>query len=149
MKQFKYRLQAILKVKEHLEHERQKEHGVAVRKVIVQQDELKSIDNTRLGTYDEQRDKLVGNLSVAEMLIYSRYLSKLKRDTLTGREFLRALEKDAETRRGKLVEATRDKKIYERLKEKKQDEYNQSMKRLQSKEEDETAIVGFRRKFAK
>lgn len=149
MKKFRYRLQALLKVKEHVERERQKEHGTAVRKVIIQKDELKLIDQTRLGTYDEQRDKLVGNLSVAEMLIYSRYLTKLKRDTLTGREFLRALEKDAETRRGKLVEATRDKKIYERLKEKQQDEYNQSMKRLQSKEEDETAIVGYRRKHIK
>jgi len=146
MKKFKYRLEALLKVKEHLERERQKDHGEAVRKVMRQRDQLTDIEKKRLTTYDEQRDVLIGKMSVAEMLVYSRYLMKLKRDQLVGKQLLQALDHEAEEKRIKLVEASREKKVFEKLKERQQKKFNKEVHRLETKEDDETAVVSFRRK---
>ena len=95
MKKFKYRLQALLRAKEHIEKERQKNHAVALQKVYNQADELDQIDNSRQENLLAQRSQMKHDFSVAEMLIYSRYLAKLKRQELAGNELLHHLEGDA------------------------------------------------------
>lgn len=146
MKKFRFRLQALLKVREHLERERQKEHGAAVRKVLKQQAELHSIDETRALTREQQCSRMVGNLSVAEMLVYSRYLIKLRRDQAVGGQLLHVLEREAEQKRLKLLEASKQKKIYEKLKERHHQRFNVEVARLERKDSDEAATTGHRRK---
>jgi len=147
MKKFKFRLAALLKMKEHMERECQKEHGSALRKVVQQKNELTRLDGCRISEMDRQRGRLTGRLSVAEMLVYSRYLVKLKQDRVTGQEMLAVLEKDAEKKRVKLVEASREKKTYEKLKERWKEQHDLANRRAEAKEDDETAITSFRRKM--
>ena len=143
MKKFKYRLEALLKVKEHIEKEKQKEHASAVSKVNFQKKQLENIDNAKTNTFDNQRSKMKSSIVVAEMLVCSRYLNKLKRETMAGKELLKVLGKKAEEKREKLIEASRDKKIYEKLKEKQRDKYNETLRMLETKDNDETAIRNY------
>jgi flagellar FliJ protein len=136
----------MLKLKEHKEKERQREHAETVQKVQEQKDKLVRIDQERGETLKHQRHSLVGSMSLAELLVCSRYLMKLKKDTLTGRELLRGLEKEADKRREKLVEASKERKIYEKLKEKQIAKFTKEVERLENKAVDETATNGFRRK---
>ncbi len=146
MKKYKYRLEPMLKLKEHKEKEKQREHAEAVKKVQEQKETLVRIDEKRGETLKHQRQSLVGSMSLAELLVCSRYLMKLKKDTLTGRELLRGLEKEADKRREKLVEASKERKIYEKLKEKQIAKFTKEVERLENKAVDETATNGFRRK---
>jgi flagellar FliJ protein len=133
-------------MKEHLEKERQKEHAVAQGQAQQQKQTLDKIDQDRVETMARQRSEMSGKMSVAELLIYSRYLLKLKKDTMTGGEMLKVLEKNVESRRRALVEATKQKKIYEKLKERQQKKHQDKIKAQEEKETDEMAIMTYTRK---
>ena len=146
-KKFKFRLDPLLKLREHREKERQKDHSVAVGEVLRQKGCISSLDADRVSTLDHQRKRLSGRISTAEALVGSRYLMKLKRRRLAGVELLHALEKDAEQKRRKLVEAARDRKIFELLKEKRQLRHRQKIEKQDQKELDEVAVGPFQRKI--
>lgn len=144
MKKYRYRLEPVLRMKEHVEKQRQKEHAVALQQVHIQQDKLASISAEKQQTMDAQRERMTGPLRPHQLLIASRYLVKLKRDTITGSELLRALEREAEVRRTRLVEATKQKKIHEKLKEKLQQRFVSEIETHEKKELDEIAVNGYR-----
>jgi len=146
MKKFKYRLEALLKMKEHIEKERQKKLAAKIKQVQDKQGELASVDQSRERTFDRQRQEAESNFSVAEMLVISRYLHKLKRDTVVGQELLKALMKEQEQRRQELLEASRERKKYEKLKEKQQKRHHQNTESILTKESDETAVNTYRQK---
>ena len=145
VKKFRYRLEPLLKIRQYREKERQKEHSAAVHEVVRQKQELTALDSSRLDTLDHQRQQQVGRFSIAEALVCSRYLVKLKRQRMAGTGLLHGLEKEAEKKRRKLVEAARERKIYELLKEKQQLRHRQAIDKQEQKELDEVAVVAFRR----
>lgn len=146
MKKFKYRLQALLKVKEHIERERQKEHASTLQKVHQQSNELDRLDRSRDSNLSQQRDQMKENLSVAEMLVYSRYLARLKRERLAGTELLKALEEEREKKRTDLVEAAKERRVIEKLKERQLAKHNAEIEQALTKEGDEIAVTSYRRK---
>ena len=144
-KKFKFRLEPLLKIRQHREKERQREHSVAVQEVAKQKQQLQDIDHERLGTLEHQRQRLTGRLSIAEALVCSRYLVKLKRQRMAGTGLLHGMEREAEKKRQKLVEAARERKIYELLKEKQQLRHRQGLEKQDQKQLDEVAVMAFRR----
>ncbi|UCD63425.1 MAG: flagellar export protein FliJ [Candidatus Zixiibacteriota bacterium] len=146
MKKFKYRLQALLKVKEHIERERQKALAESTGKVHDQENKLEAIEDDRAETFDLSRRKTRAAFSVAEMLIVSRYLHKLRRDTLVGRGLLRVLRKDRESKREELVEASRERKKYDKLRQHQRDKYHREVEAALTKESDENAIRSYRQR---
>lgn len=146
MKRYSYRLETLLKLKAHKEKERQKEHAQALQKVVNQKDELHQIDSHRKTTLDYQRNSLSGKLSLPHLQSCSRYLVKLKSDTLSGRELLRGLEAEAEKRRARLIAASRERETFEKHKEKLKDRHYQEAGSLEAKENDEIALNTFRRR---
>ncbi len=146
MKKFKYRLQALLKVKEHIERERQKEHATALQKEHHQSNELDRLDRSRDSNLSQQRDQMKENLLVAEMLIYSRYLARLKRERLAGTELLKVLEEEREKKRTDLVEAAKERRVLEKLKERQLAKHNAEVEQVLTKESDEIAVTSYRRK---
>lgn len=146
MKKFKYRLQALLRVKEHIEKERQKDHAFAQNKVHRQVDELDRLDGSRQASLSSQRGQMKLHVSVAEMLVYSRYLARLKREQLAGTELLHVLEGEAEEKRVHLVAASKDRRVLEKLKEKQSAKHHFEIDQALTKENDEIAQVCHRRK---
>ena len=146
MKKFKYRLQALLKVKEHIERERQREHASAVQKVHHQSNELDRLDLSRDSNLSQQRDQMKESLLVAEMLVYSRYLARLKRERLAGTELLKVLEEEGESKRTDLVEAAKERRVLEKLKERQMAKHIAEIEQVLTKEGDEIAVTSYRRK---
>ncbi len=147
-KKFKYRFEPMLKVREHKEKERQKELAEAQGQVVEQKGKLTELDKHRVSTFDHQRKKLIGNISVAETLVCSRYLVRLKRDRIAGTEFLRGLEREVEKRRQKLVEAAKERKMYELLKEKQKTRHRKEIEKVEQKDLDEISTNTFLRQRA-
>ncbi len=144
MKKFQYRLESLLKVKAHIEKEKQKAHAGSMKKVLDQQLALTEIEIKRLRAFDQQRQRAAKHFSVAEMLVISRYAQKLRRDDALGGEFLKALEKEADQTRTDLVEASRERKKYDKLKDKLREKHHKEVNAAMVKENDETAINSFR-----
>lgn len=144
MKKFRYRLQPLLNVKQHLERERQREHALATAKVIRQKEKLTSIAQHRNSTLDTQRSFLSGPLSLNRLLSCTRYLLKLRKDILSASELLHALERESDQTREKLVAASRTRKVYERLREIQYDSFLKDYARLEQKESDEIAGNNYR-----
>jgi flagellar FliJ protein len=146
MKKFKYRLQALLKAREHIEKERQKQHAAALHQVYNQQQTLSRIAQDKQDTLSGQRRVMTGSVSVAELLVYTRHILKLKREILAGRELLNVLQKDEGEKRRFLLEASKERKIYEKLKERQQEQFNYAVEQHATKENDEAALNSFRLK---
>ncbi len=141
MKKFNFRLEKILQLKAHFEKEKQKLLSRATKQVVNQERVLSEIDLSRKNKQGEQRSQLLGNIDTHLMSMFSRYYIKLKKNALAGREMLGALRKDQEEKRQKLVKATRAKKIYEKLKERKHEEFQAEYRSQLQKEQDEIATL--------
>ncbi len=148
-KKFRFRFEPMLKVKEHREKERQRELAETLTKVQDQKASLMKMDTKRLNTMEHHRSKLVGRVSMAEALVCSRYLLRLKRERMASSELLRGMEREAESRRQKLVEAARERKVYDLLKEKQQMRHRQGLDKDEQKALDEVATNNFRRQTKK
>lgn len=144
-KKFKFRLAPLLKLREHREKERQKEHAAAMGELDLQTQANSHLDTERVNTLDQQRTRLAGRISVAEALICSRYIIKLRRRRLAGDELVHALRKDTEKKRFRLVEAARDRKIFELLRDKQQLRHRRDIDMQEQKELDEVATAPFQR----
>ena len=139
MKKFRYRLQALLKVKEHIEKEKQKDHAVALQHVHNQQDRIEKLGDDKTATVERQRGAMTGSLSVAEMLVFGRYLLNLKKQQVAEEEILKAARKVEAGKREKLLQATKDRKIYDKHQEKQFEKYGKEVRLQETKESDETA----------
>ena len=100
-------------------------------------------------TAERQTGKIDKPFVVADMLIYSRYINKLKRDSVVGTEMLKVLRQDEETKRKDLLKAAQERKKYEKLKEIQQEKYYDIIKEEEKKESDEIALNIYRYKKTK
>ncbi len=146
MKKFKYRLEALLKVKQHIEREKQKDLAKVRQRVLKQKQEIKQIEQAHKQVLNGKREKQSDRLSVAELLVYSRYLLKLKGDTLNNRELLRGLQKTESEKRDLLIQAVKERKTYEKLKERQREQFNKEIATLEMKEGDEIGLNSHRQK---
>jgi flagellar FliJ protein len=146
MKKFKFRLEPLLKIKAHIEREKQKHLALAAQQVVAQETYLHELNRDRQAAQNEQRGYLSGMLKPNLLLNYSRYFLKLKKNELTGSEILKVYRIEREKRRQDLLEATKQKKIYEKLKEHKKDSYQKEMETIIRKEQDDIASKMFHRK---
>ena len=143
MKKFRYRLEPILKIRSHVEKQRQKDHASALQQVYRQKEHLSEIDKEKTRTFEFQRTRLQGPIRTHQLLAASRYLVRLKRDTMTGTELLKGLERETERKRQLLVQASRERKIYEKLRERRQTKFNNDVEQQERKALDELAVVTF------
>ena len=149
MKKFKYRMEPLLKMREHQEKEKQKLLAAIQNKRLKHESEMEKMGVHKESTLHNKDAKSTGSFTVAEMLVYSRYIQKLKKDQLVNNELLKAISADEEQKRKLLLEAARERKKYEKLRDKQKEKYYQAFKEAEDKDSDETAINSFRLKKKK
>ncbi len=144
MKKYRFRLQPLLKLREHVERERQRELAEASLRVQNQQDQVQTIYTQTGAALESKREQQTGAIDPAEMQIFSRYLHRLKRDAIGAEEFLRALKKTEGNKREDLLEAARQRKIYEKLKERQRTAFYKEFETAATKEADEAGLNSYR-----
>lgn len=146
MKKFHYRLQKLLQLKEHHKLQQQKELAKAER--------VRRMEEAHQRMLREQLDREVSSLHTVEnaQLNIARfgrsvyYQQRLNANMATQETVIANAEKLEDESRQRLIEATKNEKIYQRLKEKQLETYLQELERLEQKETDEIAgNVGRRR----
>ncbi|MDR3237743.1 MAG: flagellar export protein FliJ [Spirochaetia bacterium] len=138
MKKFEFQLQRLLDMREAKEMEIKNELAAVVGRQNaerVKQDELRSTIKT-LGS-KLREDWRAGKVDSAVALLYGRYEDQAMRAIESAEKKITALDPEVSAVRGRLVEASKEKKVVEKLKERKLEEYNLDFSRQMAKENDD------------
>jgi flagellar FliJ protein len=145
-KKFKYDLQAVLKVREIKEKKEQEKFAVKQREYLTEKEREEAIEREKKGKEQELRKVFKkGPISDFSKVIRRKaHLDVLKDDLDEQVEKVIEASKVLEEQRAHLVSAMKDKKIMEKHKERKLDEYNKLMLELETKFLDEIATQRFK-----
>ncbi len=124
MKKFQFRLQKVMEIKEEVEKQRMIDLGRAKSRVVEEERKLDELFKKESGCREQiEAKEAEDRINPAEMDLCFKYLRKLGRDIETQRDCIRDARTEMEARRQDLIAATKEKKILEKLRERKHFDY--------------------------
>lgn len=137
MAKFNYKLQSVLDIKEKLESQEKITFGLASAKLREEQEILQKLMIQKVG-YDRQARKLVeGNMDLLEINTCRRAIETMKTRIRGQMMEVHKAEKNLEVVRQRLNEVMIERKTYEKLRERKLEEFKQELSQEEKKEVDE------------
>ena len=145
-KKFKYQLESVLKVRAIKEKKEQEKFADKKREYITEKEKEEAIEQEKKGKEEELRGVFKrGPISdFTKVLRRKAHLEVLKDDLDEQVEKVIESSKVLEEQRARLVASLKDKKIMQKHKEKKLDEYKKIMQELEVKFMDEIATERFK-----
>jgi flagellar FliJ protein len=143
MAKFVFRLEAVLNVKRQQEENIKNELGKAMQRLEAEKQKLSRLERSKEEIIAEFNNK-AKKTTVHKLIEFNAYLSLLKSNISRQKERVNKAELDVDKIREELVKAVQERKILEKLKEKKHDEYLIEQKKLEQKTNDE--IVSYKHK---
>jgi len=145
-KKFKYDLESVLKVRAIKEKKEQEKFAEKQRDYMTEKEREEAIEREKRGKEDELRGVFKkGPISdFAKVMRRRSHLDVLKDDLDKQVETVIEASKVLEEQRARLVSSMKDKKIMEKHKEKKFDEFNKLIQELELKFMDEIATQRFK-----
>lgn len=135
-----FELHQVLSYRTDLERLRKQEFAAARQDLDQASDKLEQQRNeaaTLARDFAERNGQLN---SVVELQLYADFFARKREEIKQQQERVTALDRILEDRRDDLVQATKDKKVLEALKEKKMQAFRQEMQRKERDFLDETAV---------
>ena len=137
MAKFQYKLQSVLDIKEKLESQERIAFGLAMAKLSEEQEVLQRLMIQKAG-YDKQSKKLLeGNINLREISTCRRAIETMKTRIRTQMLEVHKAEKQLDIVRKRLNEVMIERKTYEKLREKKFEEFKAEVLYEENKEVDE------------
>jgi flagellar FliJ protein len=137
LKRFQFRFQRILEIKERIEEVQKIALGEVVAVLNQEQDRLDRLEKTRTAYRLASSTLPVARLDPSLLGINESYLLRLQREILEQRQRLAEAAARVEKQRAVLVEVTKQRRVYETLKESAVEEYEKESKRQERIELDE------------
>lgn len=146
-KKFKFKLENILKLKQKKEDEEKERLARLFRKLEEEEEKLRNLqkEKTDSVTYIKSK-KSSGSLDIDELKMYQLHLEKLEEKIENQKFYIEQTKKEVEKQRQILIEAAQERKTYEKLKEKQQEEFNKAFELEERKFIDEIATMRYTRK---
>ena len=142
MARFNFRLQQYLGVKEQIEEQKELEYAKALQKVQEEKELLERLTNMRLQEIQSLRNQINTRIDPVIIKRYNNTIEKLKSNIINQQERLKVAEMFAEKKRLELVEAMKDRKTIERVRENAFEAYKEEEKAEEFKQIDE--LVSFK-----
>lgn len=143
MAKFKYKLQSVLDIKEKLESQEKIAYGLATAKVLEEQEKLQKLMIQKAG-YDKRARELVkGDIDLLEVKSCRNAVDTMKTRIRGQMIELHRAQKQQEIVRNRLNSVMIERKTYEKLREKKVDEFKQELLMEEKKEIDELVSYTF------
>ncbi|MCM1257416.1 MAG: flagellar export protein FliJ [Roseburia sp.] len=137
MAKFNYKLQSVLDIKEKLESQEKIAYGLATAKVLEEQEKLQKLMLQKAG-YDKRARELVkGDIDLLEVKSCRNAVDTMKTRIRGQMIELHRAQKQQEIARNRLNSVMIERKTYEKLREKKMDEFKQELLLEEKKEIDE------------
>lgn len=137
MARFRFPLQNILNMKEKLEEQAKNEYGQANARLLAEEEKLEQLNNRLENARLQLKDVLVEVLSMTEIHKRENAVVVLKGYVKQQQLVVKRCEKEVEIAREKLTEAMKERKTFEKLREKAFDEFIKEEGRREQKEVDE------------
>jgi flagellar FliJ protein len=138
MKKFEFQLQRLLDMREAKEMEVKNELAAVVGRQNAERAKQDDLRNTIKTLGSKLREEWrAGKVDSATALLYGRYEDQAMRAIESAGKKITALEPEVNAVRVRLVEASKEKKVVEKLKERKLEEYNLEFNRQMAKENDD------------
>ena len=137
MAKFVYRMQNILNIKQKLETQAKMTYGLANQKYLEQQNILQQEMVRRMGYEQQWKEKMQGDLNVAEVEHARADASAMK--TIVRRQMLEVhkAQRELEEAREALQNVMQERKVQEKLREKAFEQFKQELAEAETKEIDE------------
>jgi len=142
MPRFQFRLQQFLGVKEQIEDQKELEYAKALRKVEEERQKLEDFKRRRDESVEELRKSVQKAISPFEIRRFNNNIERLKQQIKVQEERLAAAKAFAEQKRQELVQAMKERKAIETVKENAREEFLKEADIAERKQVDE--LVSFK-----
>lgn len=142
---FSFNLQALLNWKRDLEERSQTRLAEKARKLRIVEDHLERLRHERSSCEETLRKRSSGGIAASEFLLYREFLEHRGEALLAGKGRRDEIAREVEKEREILLGLMKEKKILERLKEKRRKAFEWEMDKKEAKEQDDLSVM--RRRF--
>jgi flagellar FliJ protein len=143
MPKFTFRLQPVLNIRNQQEENLKNEMGKAIQKLEAEKQKLRSLEEKENQIVDEFNKK-TQKTAVKSLLQFNDYIGFLKSQIISQKENVNKAAVNVDKVREELVKAVKNRKIMDKLKDKKKEEYVQEEKKLEHKANDEIVSYDYK-----
>jgi flagellar FliJ protein len=146
MAKFIFPLDGVLRQRKHVEEQRQRELAVVQAELVSLEAELRTMDRTvKESLTDLRTNRLVGQLDMAFLAAHRRYALAMHRKAMALAQKMVAAKTRADSARSALLEAAKQRKIIEKLRENRKVRWADDIARRETAALDEIgAQIGYR-----
>ncbi|MCD6310750.1 MAG: flagellar export protein FliJ [Candidatus Eremiobacteraeota bacterium] len=144
-KPFKFKLQSVLDLKIQIEDEEKEKLAKLNAEKAREEMILRGLQEAKVETTRVFKDKQRGELDIVELKQYEAHLKKLEYMIVNQRLRIKELEIKIEEQRQVVIEASKERKTFEKLKDKHKEAFIKEMEMEERKFIDELAITRYRR----
>jgi flagellar FliJ protein len=141
---FVFKLQGLLNWKKNLEELSQMRLAEKLKQLQIEEEEIQGLIKQRSAYHLELQEKSVQGLKAGEYLTYQHYFERSLQDLLLREEKKKITLREAEAEREKLVALTKQRKILERLKEKRLKKFMYQSEQQERSKNDERVTSRYR-----
>ena len=131
MKRFRYSLENVLHYKEQILDNIKAEHGALIAQIRKKEEEIKDLEKRLIFIQDKVDEMKKQEVCINEICLYGRYISELEEQIKKKQEQLKALQRQEEKKKEQVVTAKIDTSRYEKLKDRRQREYEKAAQKAQ------------------
>ena len=132
MEKFNFKLERVLDYKKGVETNKKNEYGKASQKLNDDEILLQNYNDYKEGLAKERNNSVI-NTSINDLKMYNNFLDNINNRINIQKKEVHKSRKEMETAKDELLEATKEKKMFEKLKEYRYDEYLYSLKKDEEK----------------
>ena len=141
MAQFTFKLRAVLRQRDLLEQECQRDLAIVEAQRVVIQTDLKRLDETvRAALADLRQNQLTGELNLSFLAAHRRFMMAMQRQGALQVQKLDAAQKKVDAARVKLAEAAKQRRIIEKLRDQQHAAWAEAINRKETAAMDEIAM---------
>ncbi len=143
MKGFKFRLDSLLNIKEKLEQQAKIAYGEEVTKLNNEKTKLDDLYISKEENTQKQRESFSGTIDIFNFNQYRNYATKIDEMIVKQINEVKLQEIKTEEAREKLAEIVKERKAFEKLKEKELEEFKKEVQLAEDKLVDELVTYKF------
>jgi len=141
LKKFNFRLQPVLKYREHLENVARQEYVEAYMDVEAAQAQIVRIEQDYQNQADRAEQKALNGIPAQLFRQFNEYLESLKQDIVLKRKEHEQLQRVLAVKQQTLTKKSVERKVIERLREKKRSEYVEEFQAEEQKVADDISSL--------
>jgi len=140
MAKFVFQLQGVLRFRENIERQRQRDLGIALGERVMVEDQIRRLDEkAKSAMADLRANHLIGKIDLTFLAAHRRFMMAVQRQGTMLLEQLRARQKSVDAAQAALAEAMKQKKILSKLRERQQGRWRDAINRKEIADLDDVA----------